>query len=47
MKAILGVSNEPLVSSGFRADSRSSIIDSSMTIGDSRHAGEDDRLLRQ
>jgi glyceraldehyde 3-phosphate dehydrogenase (phosphorylating) len=32
MKGILGVSDEPLVSSDFRGDSRSSIIDSSMTI---------------
>jgi glyceraldehyde 3-phosphate dehydrogenase len=31
MKGILGVSVEPLVSSDFRGDSRSSIIDSSMT----------------
>jgi glyceraldehyde 3-phosphate dehydrogenase len=31
MKGILGVSDEPLVSSDFRGDSRSSIIDSSMT----------------
>ena len=29
---ILGVSDEPLVSSDFRGDSRSSIIDSSMTM---------------
>lgn len=36
MKGILGVSDGPLVSSDFRGDSRSSIIDSSMTmvIGD-------------
>ena len=32
MKGILGVSDEPLVSSDFRGDSRSSIIDSSMTM---------------
>jgi glyceraldehyde 3-phosphate dehydrogenase len=32
MKDILGVSDEPLVSSDFRGDSRSSIIDSSMTM---------------
>jgi glyceraldehyde 3-phosphate dehydrogenase len=32
MKGILGVSHEPLVSSDFRGDSRSSIIDSSMTM---------------
>ena len=32
MKGILGVSEEPLVSSDFRGDSRSSIIDSSMTM---------------
>jgi glyceraldehyde 3-phosphate dehydrogenase len=32
MKRILGVSDEPLVSSDFRGDSRSSIIDSSMTM---------------
>jgi glyceraldehyde 3-phosphate dehydrogenase len=32
MKGILGVSDEPLVSSDFRADSRSSIIDSAMTM---------------
>ncbi|HET7026386.1 MAG TPA: type I glyceraldehyde-3-phosphate dehydrogenase [Candidatus Limnocylindrales bacterium] len=32
MQGILGVSDEPLVSSDFRADSRSSIIDSSMTM---------------
>jgi glyceraldehyde 3-phosphate dehydrogenase len=32
MNGILGVSDEPLVSSDFRGDSRSSIIDSSMTM---------------
>jgi glyceraldehyde 3-phosphate dehydrogenase len=32
MKGILGVSDEPLVSSDFRGDSRSSIIDSAMTM---------------
>ena len=32
MKGILGVSDEPLVSSDFRGDDRSSIIDSSMTM---------------
>jgi glyceraldehyde 3-phosphate dehydrogenase len=32
MKGILGVSDEPLVSSDFRGDSRSSILDSSMTM---------------
>ena len=32
MKGILGVSDEPLVSSDFRGDSRSSIVDSSMTM---------------
>jgi glyceraldehyde 3-phosphate dehydrogenase len=32
MKGILGVSDEPLVSSDFRGDSRSSIIDSKMTM---------------
>jgi glyceraldehyde 3-phosphate dehydrogenase len=32
MKGILGVSDEPLVSSDFRGDSRSSVIDSSMTM---------------
>jgi glyceraldehyde 3-phosphate dehydrogenase len=32
MRGILGVSDEPLVSSDFRGDSRSSIIDSSMTM---------------
>jgi glyceraldehyde 3-phosphate dehydrogenase len=32
MKGILGVSDEPLVSSDFRGDSRSTIIDSSMTM---------------
>ena len=32
MQGILGVSDEPLVSSDFRGDSRSSIIDSSMTM---------------
>ena len=32
MKGILGVSDEPLVSSDFRGDSRSSIIESSMTM---------------
>ena len=32
MKGILGVSDEPLVSSDFRGDSRSSIIDASMTM---------------
>ncbi len=32
MKGILGVSDEPLVSSDFQGDSRSSIIDSSMTM---------------
>jgi glyceraldehyde 3-phosphate dehydrogenase len=32
MKDILGVSDEPLVSSDFRGDSRSSIIDASMTM---------------
>jgi glyceraldehyde 3-phosphate dehydrogenase len=32
MKGILGVSDEPLVSSDYRGDSRSSIIDSSMTM---------------
>ena len=32
MQGILGVSDQPLVSSDFRADSRSSIIDSSMTM---------------
>jgi glyceraldehyde 3-phosphate dehydrogenase len=32
MKGILGVSDEPLVSSDFRGDNRSSIIDSSMTM---------------
>jgi glyceraldehyde 3-phosphate dehydrogenase len=32
MKGILGVSDEPLVSSDFRGDSRSAIIDSSMTM---------------
>ncbi len=32
MKGILGVSDEPLVSSDFRGDSRSSIIDSPMTM---------------
>jgi glyceraldehyde 3-phosphate dehydrogenase len=32
MQGILGVSDEPLVSSDFRGDSRSSIIDSAMTV---------------
>jgi glyceraldehyde 3-phosphate dehydrogenase (phosphorylating) len=32
MQGILGVSDEPLVSSDFRADSRSSIVDASMTM---------------
>jgi glyceraldehyde 3-phosphate dehydrogenase len=32
MKGILGVSDEPLVSSDFRGDSRSSVIDSQMTM---------------
>ena len=32
MKGVLGVSDDPLVSSDFRGDSRSSIIDSSMTM---------------
>jgi glyceraldehyde 3-phosphate dehydrogenase len=32
MKGILGVSDEPLVSSDFRGDSRSSVVDSSMTM---------------
>jgi glyceraldehyde 3-phosphate dehydrogenase len=32
MKGILGVSDEPLVSSDFRGDDRSSIVDSSMTM---------------
>ena len=32
MKGILGVSDEPLVSSDFRGDSRSSIVDSAMTM---------------
>ena len=32
MKGILGVSDEPLVSSDFRGDSRSSIIDSESTM---------------
>ena len=32
MKGILGVSDEPLVSSDFRGDSRSSIIDSASTM---------------
>jgi glyceraldehyde 3-phosphate dehydrogenase len=32
MKGILGVSDEPLVSSDFRGDSRSSVIDSAMTM---------------
>jgi glyceraldehyde 3-phosphate dehydrogenase len=32
LKGILGVSEEPLVSSDFRGDSRSSIIDASMTM---------------
>jgi glyceraldehyde 3-phosphate dehydrogenase len=32
MQGILGVSDEPLVSSDFRGDSRSSIVDSSMTM---------------
>jgi glyceraldehyde 3-phosphate dehydrogenase len=32
MRGILGVSDEPLVSSDFRGDSRSSIIDSAMTM---------------
>lgn len=32
MQGILGVSDEPLVSSDFRGDSRSSIIDAAMTM---------------
>lgn len=32
MKGILGVSEEPLVSSDFRGDSRSAIIDSASTM---------------
>ena len=47
MKGILGVSDEPLVSSDFRGDSRSSIIDSSMTMVIRRNAGQDHRLVRQ
>ena len=31
MKGILGVSDEPLVSTDFRGDARSSIIDSALT----------------
>ena len=32
MKGILGVSDEPLVSSDFRGDARSSIIDAALTM---------------
>ena len=32
MKGILGVSDEPLVSMDFRADSRSAIVDSALTM---------------
>ena len=40
MKGILGVSDEPLVSTDFRGDSRSSIIDADVDDGPRRDDGQ-------
>ena len=47
MKGILGVSDEPLVSTDFRGDSRSSIIDAAIDDGPRRDDGQGHQLVRQ
>ena len=47
MKGILGVSDEPLVSTDFRGDARSSIIDVGLHDGPRRQLREGHRLVRQ